>query len=150
MTRIDTPLVQPAADKPVDKTTGKTSAKDGDGRQAAFRSLLRQLGGQTGASNGGADKEAKAAPDDVSHAPPPLRHRTGSKEDKTMAASADVVAAMPPAEPAATCEPALGWQAILGTGERQEQSPVAADLAAELGIDPATAVRRPPSSRIHE
>ena len=130
MTRIDTPLVQPAADKPVDKTTGKTSAKDGDGRQAAFRSLLRQLGGQTGASNGGADKEAKAAPDDVSHEPSPLRHRTGSKEDKTVAASADVVAAMPPAEPAATCEPALGWQAILGTGERQEQSPVAADLAA--------------------
>ena len=69
MTRIDTPLAQPAADRPVDKTMGKTSAKDGDGRQAAFRSLLRQLGGQTGAPNGDASKDAKTAPGDASRAP---------------------------------------------------------------------------------
>jgi len=130
MTRIDTPLAQPAADKPADKTTGKVWAKDGDGRQAAFRSLLRQLGGQTATPKGDAGKDTKTAPGDASRAPSPLRHRTASKEDKTTAASADMVAPMPSAEPPASGEPALDWQAILGTGERQGQSPVAVDLSA--------------------
>lgn len=130
MTRIDTPLAQPAADKPADKTTGKVSAKDGDGRQAAFRSLLRQLGGQTGTPKGDAGKDAKTAQGDTSSAASPLRHRTASKEDKTTAASADIFATVPPAEPTANGEPALDWQAILGTGERQGQFPVAADLSA--------------------
>lgn len=137
MTRIDTPLAQPATDKPVDKTTGKTSPRDGDGRQAAFRSLLRQLGGHAAPPNGDAGKDTKTAQGDTSRAPSPLRHRTASKEDKTTAASADIVAAMPPAEPAASGEPALDWQAILGTGERQGQFPVAVDLS-ELVTSRAT------------
>jgi flagellar hook-length control protein FliK len=148
MTRIDTPLAQPAADKPVDKTMGKTSAKDGDGRQAAFRSLLRQLGGQTGAPNGDAGKDAKTAPGDASRAPSPLRHRTPSKEDKTTAASADAVAAMPTAEPTTTSEPALAWQAILGTGERQGPSPIAVDLSALVASRaPETEVPATPSGK---
>ena len=130
MTRIDTPLAQPAADKRADKTTGKVSTKDGDGRHAAFRSLLRQLGGQPAAPKGDAGKDTKTAPGDALRAPLPLRHRTASKEDKTTAASADIVAPMPSAEPTANGEPALDWQAILGTGERQGQSPVAVDLSA--------------------
>lgn len=134
MTRIDTPLAQPSPDKPSDKITGRTTAKttskDGDGRQATFRSLLRQLGGHASPANGDAGKDAKIAPGGASRGHPPIRHQVASKDDNAADAAADVVAAATPAEPTTVCEPALDWQAILGGGEQQEHPSVTVGLAA--------------------
>jgi len=117
MTRIDMPLAAPAADKPADKTIGKATSKDGDSRQAAFRSLLRQLGGHESAANGTSGKEAKTLPGDaVKRGPPSIRHRAESKDDKTAEATPETGTAAQSVEPAAGSEPVLAWQTILGGG----------------------------------
>ena len=133
MTRIDTPLATPAADKPADKTVGKATSKNGDNRQAAFRSLLRQLGGQESAA-GGTNKEAKTLPGDtVTRGLPTIRHRAGTTDDKAGEATPEASADARSAEPAVGGEPVLAWQAILGGGattERPEQPTAAVDLTA--------------------
>ena len=131
MTRIDTPLTQPAPEKSADKTVGKGSTKDGDDRQAAFRSLLRQLGGHASAASGNREKDTKALSGDIALSPSPGRHRAVSKEDKVVEPSSDALATAKPVEPQAGGEPRVDWQAILGGGEQQGQPSAAAlDLAA--------------------
>lgn len=133
MTRIDTPLAAPAADKPADKTIGKATSKDDDGRQAAFRSLLRQLGGHDGTVDGPSGKEAKTlAGDATKRGLPSIRHRAESKDDKTAEATAEANAGAQSADPAAGGEPVLVWQTILGGGaaEHPEQPATRFDLSA--------------------
>lgn len=143
MTRIDTPLAPPA-DKPTDKVLGKTSSKDGDNRQAAFRSLLRQIGGQPAATNGASGKNAKATPgDEIAQHAPTSRHRNTAKEEVVDTS----VAAQPP-EAAASGEPGLDWQAILGGGtpDRSAQPATTLDLSAFVPIKAQAAEAPAPSS----
>ena len=132
MTRIDTPLAAPAADKPADKTVGKVASKDGDNRQAAFRSLLRQLGSHESDGSGTSGKEPKTPSGDATpHGLPTIRHRIESKDDKT-ASTPQEANASAGAEPTIGNEPVLTWQTILGGSPavaRQEQSAATADLS---------------------
>lgn len=134
MTRIDTPLAAPAADKPADKAFGKVASKDGDSRQAAFRSLLRQLGGHESNGSGTSGKEPKTFSGDANpHGLPTIRHRIESKDGKTAATPQEANVGTAGAEPAIGNEPALAWQTILAGGPmtaRQEQPTAAADLTA--------------------
>ncbi|MCM5552071.1 flagellar hook-length control protein FliK [Pleomorphomonas sp. NRK KF1] len=138
MTRIDTPLTQPAPEKSADKTTGKTSPKDDDGRQAAFRSLLRQLGGHSSTKKGDAGKDAKDVPGEVTRKHSPTCHRAASREDKVAEPSPDALSTATPAEPMAAGDQAVDWQAILGRGEQQGQPPLALDLAPWVAPRPLT------------
>lgn len=133
MTRIDTPLAAPSADKPTDKTTGKITSEEGDSRQAAFRSLLRQLGGHENAGSGTTGKEPRMLAGDA--APlglPTIRHRGASKDDKTDAAPPEAAAGAESAKPAVGSEPVLAWQSILGgtPADRQGQPSPTVDLNA--------------------
>ena len=135
MTRIDTPLAASGADKPTDKTIGKVTSKEGDSRQAAFRSLLRQLGGHENADGGTSGKEPKTLSDadaDAAHGMPTIRHRAASKDDKTNAALPETKAGAGGAEPTVGDEPTLAWQTILGgsLADRQEQPSATVDLTA--------------------
>lgn len=151
MTRIDSPLAAPLPDKPGDKTVGKAAPKDGDSRQAAFRSLLKQLGSHEKTACGASDKEAKALPGAAAkHDLPGTRNRAESKDDKanTMPEAGD---ALHGAEPSPGIEPALAWQTILGSGASDHPAqPVAPmDLSAlvsppaEDGDMPATSPEKP-------
>ncbi len=130
MTRIDTPLAQPAPEKSADKTVGKGSTKDGDDRQAAFRSLLRQLGGHASAASGNRGKDTKAVSGDGEMSPSSGRHRAVSKDDKVAEPSPDALATATPAEPQVGREPSVDWQAILGGSEQQGEPSAPLDLAA--------------------
>lgn len=137
MTRIDTQLAAPAGDKPADKVTGKTTSKDGDNRQAAFRALMRQLGGHEKVANRPSDKDAKSlAGDAVKGGAPSTRNRTHSKDDPGSKTNSDKGPNAPQAcEPTGANEPVLAWQAILGRDakdrlEQTEQPPTNAGVAA--------------------
>ena len=139
MTRIDTPLAASGADKPVDKTIGKVTSKEDDSRQAAFRSLLRQLGGHENAGGGTSGKEPKTLSDDeATRVLPAVRHRIGAKDDKTDAASPETKAGSESAEPMVGGEPTLVWQSILGQSpaDRQELPAVTVELST---LNPARA-----------
>ncbi|MBS1180745.1 MAG: putative chemotaxis MotD protein [Proteobacteria bacterium] len=135
MTRIETPLASPTPDKPADKPVGRAASKDGDSRQAAFRSLMRQLG-HDGAANGTTGKETKALPGDAKHRLPGGSRR-GGPDDGAPTGAPEADAAAQPGEPAASGEPVLTWQAILGASAtsggatgRSEPSTATVDLSA--------------------
>ncbi|PKR90681.1 hypothetical protein CXZ10_04795 [Pleomorphomonas diazotrophica] len=150
MTRIETPLAPPTSDKPVDKTVGKAASKEGDSRQAAFRSLLKQLGNHENAAKGTAGKDTKTPLDD-GRLGSTLRHRIGPKDDKTADPAIETDAAAQLVEPPAGGESAFAWQTILGGEPQGQQRAAAVDLAAlvatrESGIDVAA---QPPQKTAH-
>lgn len=129
MTRIETPLAPPTADKSADKAIVKTAGKDGDSRQAAFRSLLKQLGSHQSDAKGTAGKDARAPLDDLARGASSLRHRIGAKDGKTADPAQEADAAAHLAETPAGSEPALAWQSILAAEQQGQQPVVAVDLA---------------------
>ncbi len=139
MTKIDMPLAPAAADKPADKNLGKTASKDGDSRQAAFRSLLRQLGSHDGAADGTA-KDAKAPVGDAAARRLPVAHRRAQPQDGPPAGTTlEADAAAQPDAPAAGGEPVFIWQAILGGGatdRRPGQPAVTTDPSASVTARP--------------
>ncbi|WP_370674099.1 flagellar hook-length control protein FliK [Pleomorphomonas sp. PLEO] len=133
MTRIDTPLASPATDKPADKAIGKVTSKGGDSRQAAFRSLLRQLGGHEDNGTGTSGKEPKTLSDDAApRGLPTVRRRVESKDDKAAETLPENNIAAEPVEQIASGEPVRAWQTILGecSVDRREQPAATVDLTA--------------------
>ncbi len=116
MTRIDPQLAAPTGEKPAEKTLGKAGAKDGDSRQAAFRSLMHQLGGH-GKAEKITGKEAK----ELSGEPfkrdvPAGRNRTALKDNKTEDPTTESTSALAATETGAAGEPILSLQHLLGGG----------------------------------
>lgn len=117
MTRIEPQLATAAGDKPAEKTVGKIGSKDGDSRQAAFRSLMRQLGDHAKGSEISSGKDAK----ELSGTPftrggATVRSRPASKDDKAADAATEPAVAPSATEPKIGGEPVLALQTLLGTG----------------------------------
>lgn len=129
MTRIETPLAAPVTDKPADKTIGKAASGDGDNRHAAFRALLKQLGGHDKVAAGAPDKETKTPTGDAKQGLPSIRGRIAAKDDKTPD-STEAGTATEVSEPTTDNEPVLVWQTILGGGATDyPEPPVNMDFA---------------------
>lgn len=117
MTRIEPQLAAPTGDKPSEKAIGKVGSKDGDSRQAAFRSLMRQLGDHSKASEPTSGKDTKElAGNSIKHGAPTTRSRTASKDDKVVDAATEPAPTLTATEQKVGSEPVLALQSLLATG----------------------------------
>lgn len=116
MTRIDPQLATPTGDKPAEKTVGKAGTKDGDSRQAAFRSLMHQLGGH-GKAEKLTGKDAQELPrEPFKRDVPASRNRIAQKDGKTEDPTTESTSAPAATETGAAGEPILSLQHLLGGG----------------------------------